>query len=155
MRSKMTHVTRLLAIALMMLMPIATACANPPGDSNAQAASSQSPAIDPTGNAASGHAVEIVVAGYVNHGPLQPTVQAVKDVAAKYGDSVHITSVDLSSKDGQKYFKDYKLTAHMNIIINGKCEYTVNGKKVVFQWFEGQQWTKQDLDDVLASLLGK
>ena len=34
------------------------------------------------------NAVKVVVAGYMNHGPLQPTVQAIKDVLAKYGDKV-------------------------------------------------------------------
>ena len=29
----------------------------------------------------------------------------------------------------------------MNVIINGKYTYQVNGKNVTFQWFEGQGWT--------------
>ncbi|MBI2908011.1 MAG: hypothetical protein HYX92_10190 [Chloroflexi bacterium] len=155
MRPKLTGSALLLWLAGSALIIAATACASTPDDFAAQAASSQSSAAMPQGNAAvSSRPIEIVVAGYVTHGPLKPTVDAVKEVAAKYGDSIHISSVDMSSKEGKTYFKDHKLTAHMNIIINGKYEYTVNGKKVVFQWFEGQQWTKQDLDAVLASLVG-
>ena len=41
----------------------------------------------------------------------------------------------------------------MNVIINGKYTYQVNGKDVTFQWFEGQQWTKADLDAI--SLVSK
>lgn len=99
--------------------------------------------------------VDVVVAGYYNHGPLQPTVQAIKQVTSKYGDKVAITWIDLSTKEGEDYFKEHGLSAHMNIIINGKYEYNVNGKDVIFQWFEGQQWTKTDLDTVLSNLVSK
>jgi hypothetical protein len=97
--------------------------------------------------------ITVVVAGYINHGPLQPTVGAIKEVLAKYDDKVNVTWVDLATAQGQNYFKEHGLTAHMNVIINGKYEYQVNGKDVIFQWFEGQQWTKQDLDAVLENLL--
>ena len=112
------------------------------------------PSVTPTTSSAP-DAVKLVVAGYINHGPMQPTVQAIKDVLAKYGDKVSVSWVDLNTKDGQAYFKQYGLTAHMNVIINGKYQYQVNGKTVTFQWFEGQQWTRQDLDAVIASLVNK
>jgi len=99
--------------------------------------------------------VGVVVAGYYNHGPLQPTVQAIKQVTSKYGDRVTITWIDLATKEGENYFKQHGLTAHMNIIINGKYQYHINGKDVIFQWFEGQQWNRQDLDAVLSSLVSK
>ena len=101
------------------------------------------------------NAVKVVVAGYMNHGPLRPTVQAIKDVLAKYGNKVDVTWVDLGTKDGAAYFKANNITAHMNVIINGKVTYNVKGKNVTFQWFEGQQWTRQDLDTVLAGLVSK
>jgi hypothetical protein len=101
------------------------------------------------------NAVKVVVAGYMNHGPLQPTIQAIKDVMAKYGDKVAVTWVDLGTQAGVTYFKQNGLTAHMNIIINGKFTYNVNGKDVTFQWFEGQQWTKADLESVISGLVSK
>jgi hypothetical protein len=101
------------------------------------------------------NAVDVVVAGFINHGPLQPTVQAIKDVLTKYGDKVKVTWVDSSTQQGQDYFKAHGLTAHMNVIINGTSRYQVNGKTVDFLWFEGQQWTKKDLDTVLAGLINK
>ena len=109
----------------------------------------------PASGVVSSTVIDVVVAGYINHGPLQPTVQAIKDVLAKYGDKVKVTWIDLNTTQGADYFKVHGLTAHMNVIINGSSRYQVNGKAVDFQWFEGQQWTRQDLDTVLAGLVSK
>ena len=43
----------------------------------------------------------------------------------------------------------------MNVIINGTSSYQVDGKTVDFLWFEGQQWSRKDLDSVLAALVTK
>jgi hypothetical protein len=99
--------------------------------------------------------VIVVIAGYINHGPMQPTVHAIKEVLSKYDDKVAVTWIDLATTEGQSYFQDHGLTAHMNVIINGTSRYQVNGKTVDFEWFEGQQWTETDLDAVLANLVGK
>jgi hypothetical protein len=99
--------------------------------------------------------INVVVAGYINHGPLQPTVRAIKDVLAKYGDKVNVIWIDITTKEGQDYLNAHQLTAHMNVIINGTSKYQVNGKPVEFTWFEGQGWTKQDLDTVLSGLVNK
>ena len=99
--------------------------------------------------------VSVVVAGYINHGPMQPTVQAIKDVLAKYDDKVTVTWIDLATAEGQTYFQEHGLTAHMNVIINGTSKYQVGGKTVNFEWFEGQQWTQEELDEVLANLINK
>lgn len=97
--------------------------------------------------------VTVVVAGYINHGPMQPTVRAIKEVLSKYDGDVDVTWVDLATSEGQSYFQEHGLTAHMNVIINGTYEYEINGKTVDFQWFEGQQWTEEELDKVLAGLI--
>ncbi len=99
--------------------------------------------------------VSVVIAGYINHGPMQPTVRAIKEVLSKYDDKVAVTWVDLDTTEGQSYFQEQELTAHMNVIINGTSRYQVNGRTVDFEWFEGQQWTETDLDAVLASLVNK
>ncbi len=128
--------------------PQSTASSQPidPSTTSAQKAPDQAVKISP---------INVVVAGYIDHGPLQPTVRAIKDVLSKYGDKVTVTWVDLSSQQGQDYFKEHQLSAHMNVIINGTSQYEVNGRSVDFQWFEGQQWTRQDLDTVLAGLADK
>jgi hypothetical protein len=101
----------------------------------------------------SGDKVNIVVAGYINHGPLQPTVDAIKDVISKHGDKLNVEWIDLTTDEGQKYFQDHGLTAHMNVLINGKYKYKVDGKDVDFEWFEGQNWNKNDLDTVINDVL--
>ncbi|MGB8706906.1 MAG: hypothetical protein WCD72_03015 [Dehalococcoidia bacterium] len=99
--------------------------------------------------------VIVVVAGYINHGPMQPTVRAIKEVLAKYDDKVAVTWIDEATTQGQSYCQEHGITAHMNVIINGTSTYQVDDKTVVFEWFEGQQWTETDLDAVLANLVGK
>jgi hypothetical protein len=109
----------------------------------------------PASAAVTSKVIDVVVAGYINHGPLQPTVTAIKDVLSKYSDRVKVTWVDSATQQGQDYFKAHGLTAHMNVIVNGTSRYQVNGKTVDFLWFEGQQWTRKDLDTVLAGLINK
>jgi hypothetical protein len=97
--------------------------------------------------------VEVVVLGMVNHDPIQPTVNAIKEVTSKYGSDVNLKLIDMENEEGQKYSKEHNLKAHLNVVINGKYQYKVNGNKITFQWFEGQQWSKEDLDEVISSLL--
>ncbi len=102
---------------------------------------------------AADNSVNIVVVGDISHGPMQPTVKAIKNVTAKYGDMVNVTWMDMGTTEGMQYAQEHGLSAHLNILINGKYSYTYNGKEIVFQWFEGQQWTKEDLDAVIAGIL--
>ena len=170
MKTKMTNLIKILPAVLLLLgISISIACSpnsksapemptSPTGKSESiQPATPPLATASQTVNQSSAlqNTVSVVVAGYMNHGPLQPTVKAIKDVLAKYGDKVAVTWIDLGTKDGVAYFKQNGLTAHMNVIINGTYKYKVNGKDVVFQWFEGQQWTKQDLDAVLSNLINK
>lgn len=99
--------------------------------------------------------VKVVIVGYINHEPLKETVDKIKEVLAKYGDKLDITWMDTDTVNGSVYAVTNDLKAHMNIVINGKYTYKVNGKDITFQWFEGEQWTVQDLDAVLASLVSK
>lgn len=97
--------------------------------------------------------VKIDVAGYISHGPMQPTIDAIKEVTSKYGDKVNVSWYDMNTADGSKFMTDNHLSAHLNILIDGKYTYLVNNKQVTFQWFEGQQWTKADLDSVISDTL--
>lgn len=128
---------------------------NPPDNTESAAEPSQAPSpSEETGPpTVPAIPVSVVIAGYINHGPMQPTVRAIKEVLSKYDGNVDVTWVDLATTQGQSYFQEHGLTAHMNVIINGKSEYEVNGKTVDFEWFEGQQWTKEELDTVLAGLI--
>jgi hypothetical protein len=101
----------------------------------------------------SGNQVNVIVFGYIAHGPMQSTIDAIRNVTAKYGNAVNVTWIDLNTQEGQQYSQQTGLSAHMNILINGAYEYTLNGKTVTFQWFEGGTWTQSDLDAVISSLL--
>jgi hypothetical protein len=103
--------------------------------------------------AASTDKVIIDVAGMINHGPMQPTVEAIKEVTSKFGENVTINWIDTTTEDGQKWLQDHGLSAHMNILINGNYKFNLDGKEVTFQWFEGQYWTKEDLEAVINDVL--
>jgi hypothetical protein len=145
------------SLALGCSPPSSIATKSPPANSLPEAGLSLTSPPSKEGSAAtvSSNQVTIIVAGYINHGPLQPTVRAIKEVLAKYGDKVVVTWVDMATAQGDSYFKEHGLTAHMNVIINGTSKYQVSGKNVDFQWFEGQQWNKNDLDTILANLVNK
>ena len=152
-----------LAVLMLVLLAGSFACTGQPAvgvnpSESGKTETTQPPSTNPTPSqtpANSSTEVSVVVAGYYNHGPMQPTTQVIKQVTAKYGDKVTVTSIDLATKEGEDYFQKNGLTAHMTVIIDGKYQYHVNGKDVTFQWFEGQQWSKQDLDAVLSSLVSK
>jgi hypothetical protein len=100
-------------------------------------------------------AVRVVIVGVINHEPLKETVDKIKEVLAKYGDKLDITWIDSDTVYGGVYAATNDLKAHMNIVINDQCTCKVNDKDITFQGFEGGQWTMQDLDAVLVSLVGK
>jgi hypothetical protein len=97
--------------------------------------------------------VDVVVVGYLTHGPMQPSITAIKEVTSKYGDQISVTWMDLDTAEGKQYSDEHGLSAHLNILINGHYQFLVNGRKVTFQWFEGTEWTRNDLDTVLSALL--
>jgi hypothetical protein len=100
-------------------------------------------------------AVKVGIVGYINHEPFKDTVDRIKEVLAKYGAKIDVIWYDMDAPNGGVYAALNKLDAHMSIVINGKCTYGVKGKDVTFQWFEGEQWTAQDLDTVIAGLINK
>ena len=105
------------------------------------------------GAVAASDKVNIEVGGMINHGPMQPTVEAIKEVTSSYGDKVNVTWIDITTDEGQKWLQDHGLTAHLNILINGNYKFNVDGKEVIFQWFEGQNWTKEELDAVIGDVI--
>jgi hypothetical protein len=173
MKTKMNNLIKVLTPVLLVLgISIAIACSpnstsipeNPreitigPAEGSESSQGATSPpaaAAQPVKEPPAVHNVDVVIAGYLNHGPMQPTIRAIKDILAKYEDNVAVTWIDLGTQEGAAYFKQNNLTAHMNVIINGTYEYNVNGKHIEFQWFEGTQWTKQDLDAVLSNLINQ
>jgi hypothetical protein len=110
--------------------------------------------LAPGADAATGSGVHIVEIGMFTHGPMQPTLKAVDEILGNYSDQVHVTKYDITTPEGAQYAKDHGITAHFSLFIDGKNHFLVGGKDVTFEWFEGQEWTKQDLDAVIAAELG-
>jgi hypothetical protein len=105
-------------------------------------------------NAESKAVVNVVEVGMLSHGPMQPTVRSVDEVVGKYNNQVNLTKIDITTVEGGQYAKDHGITAHFDLFIDGKDHYVINGKDVTFQWFEGDGWTKQDLDNAIATETG-
>jgi hypothetical protein len=102
---------------------------------------------------------------YLNHSPLRPTLTAVDEVLASYGDRVEVNRYDVDTPEGETFAKAHKLTGHtpLAIFINGSMDLTVDGRQVKFFSFpKGQgtfmapagSWTVEDLDAALAQATG-
>jgi hypothetical protein len=110
-----------------------------------------------TGQADGPVQVEIIS---LDHSPIRPAVQEVKDVAAEYGDKVTVQSYNFDTPEGAAFAQEHDLTEHtpIAIFVNGKMEFELDGRPVKFHSFpqnggtdmvaEGQ-WTMADLRAVL------
>jgi hypothetical protein len=96
---------------------------------------------------------------YMNHGPLQATIDDVKSLAAKYGPRVTVAWHDVDTQDGEKFMAAKKLTGHIPLVIwvNDSFRLRVDGKDVSFTgfptgsgpaFFQGK-WTMADLQKAL------
>lgn len=99
--------------------------------------------------------VKVEVVGYIKHEPLQGVIETIKDTVEEYGDKVQVNWVDIETTEGSIYAALHHLESHMTILVDGKYECQANGKTVTFQGFEGGQWTKQDLDVVIANSINR
>ena len=96
----------------------------------------------------------------LDHAPIRPAVQEVKDVAAEYGDKVIVQSYNFDTTEGAAFAQEHGLTEHtpIAIFVNGKMEFELDGHSIKFQSFpkdggtgmvaEGL-WTMADLRAVL------
>lgn len=96
----------------------------------------------------------------LDHAPIRPTVQEVKDAAAEFGDKVTVQSYNFDTPEGTAFAEAHDLTEHtpIAIFVNGQMDYKVDGRSVQFYSFpqnagtgmvaEGV-WTMDDLRAVL------
>ena len=102
---------------------------------------------------------------YMNHGPLRPTVEQIRQVLSRYGDKVRPSWYDFESKEGEKFMAQKGLKQHIPLIIwiNGKSVVPVEGKDVQFSGFPSGsgpavfqgKWTMEDLQKVLDQMTDK
>ena len=115
-----------------------------------------------TGFSASPVTVDIL---YMNHGPLQPTVEQIKQVLSGYGERVSSSWYDFDSKEGERFMAQKGIRQHIPMVIwvNGKSAVSVEGKDVQLMGFPSGsgpapfqgKWTMEDLRKALDRLTDK
>ena len=110
---------------------------------------------------AAGKKVEIF---YLPHRPAMEVVRDVEDVLKKYN-NITIKKYNFEDPANSEMLEKYNLKKHMPIaiFINGKHEFSIGTRKVVFEnfpkgnafvpFFEGN-WSYRDLETVLKNLSG-
>ena len=102
---------------------------------------------------------------YMNHGPLQPTLEQIKQIFSLYGDKIDATWYDFESKEGEQFMGKKGITQHTPLVIwiNGKSALPLDGKEIRFvgfptgagpAFFQGK-WTMENLRQALYQATGK
>jgi hypothetical protein len=101
-----------------------------------------------------GAKVEIVAVIPVAHGCHKTSEGELKKAYQAHPNDIHLTIVDLQGPDAAKY----KSKVGVNwtaIAINGKTDFSVNGKQVQLQRAEGQSYQPSDLVPIIEEQLKK
>ena len=99
---------------------------------------------------------------YMNHGPLLPSIEQIKQVFSKYGNKISVSWYDFETKEGEQFMAKKGLTQHVPLVIwlDGKSAFPVNGKEIKFVGFptgagpaafQGK-WTMEDLRQALNQM---
>jgi len=102
---------------------------------------------------------------YMNHGPLQDSLEGIKKVFSQYKGKVTVSWYDYETKAGEDFMAKKKITQHIPLVIwmDNQVKFKVDGKDMVFAgfptgsgpaFFQGK-WTMADLQKVLDQLTGK
>jgi hypothetical protein len=102
---------------------------------------------------------------YMNHGPLRPSLQQIRDIFSTYGDKISVSWYDFESKEGEQFKAKKGIHQHIPLVIwlDGKFALPVNGKEIKFvgfptgsgpAFFQGK-WTMEDLRNALNQITNK
>jgi hypothetical protein len=102
---------------------------------------------------------------YMNHGPLQDSLEQIKKVFSQYGSGITVSWYDFESKEGEQFMAKKGITQHVPLVIwlDGKSSVQVNGKEIKFvgfptgsgpALFQGK-WTMNDLRVALDQITNK
>jgi hypothetical protein len=106
---------------------------------------------------------DVVEIFYLPHPPAEAVVKDVEAVLKKYS-QFKVDKYSFEDPKGREPVLKYKLREHMPVVIfiNGKNEFILGNKKVIFKnfpkgnafvpMFEGN-WSYQDLDSILSSIV--
>ena len=99
---------------------------------------------------------------YMNHGPLQSSLEQIKKVFSQYGNKISVSWYDFESKEGEQFMAKKRVTQHIPLVIwmNDKVKFQVGGKEIIFAgfptgsgpiFFQGK-WTMDDLRTALNQI---
>ena len=102
---------------------------------------------------------------YMNHGPLLPSIEQIKQVFSKYGNKITVSWYDFETKEGEQFMAKKGVNQHVPLVIwmDGKYSIPVNGKEIKFVGFptgsgpasfQGK-WTIDDLRVALNQITNK
>jgi ABC-type uncharacterized transport system substrate-binding protein len=102
---------------------------------------------------------------YMNHGPLQDTVNGIKKIFSQYKEKVSVSWYDFETKEGEAFMAKKKINQHIPLVIwmDDQVKFKVDGKDIIFAgfptgsgpaFFQGK-WTMADLQKALDQLTGK
>ncbi len=102
---------------------------------------------------------------YMNHGPLQQSLQQMRDIFSKYGNKLTVSWYDFETREGEQFMAKKGITQHVPLIIwlEGKYALPLNGKEIKFVGFptgsgpaafQGK-WTMDDLRSALDQITSK
>jgi len=102
---------------------------------------------------------------YMNHGPLLPSLEQIKQVFSKYGNKIIVSWYDFESREGEQFMAKKGIRQHVPLVIwiDGKFAVPVNGKEINFVGFptgsgpadfQGK-WTMDDLRQALNQITNK
>jgi hypothetical protein len=102
---------------------------------------------------------------YMNHGPLQSSLDQIKQVFSKYGSKIEVSWYDFETKEGEQFMAKKGVNQHVPLVIwlDGKFAIPVNGKEIKFVGFptgsgpaafQGK-WTMEDLQQALNQITNK
>ena len=102
---------------------------------------------------------------YMNHGPLQPTIKAIRELCNGYGKTLTVSWYNFESPEGEKFMATKGVHQHLPLVIwiAGNPTVKVKGKEIEFVGFptgsgppsfQGK-WTLDDLRGALDQAAGK
>jgi hypothetical protein len=99
---------------------------------------------------------------FMNHGPLRPTLDQLKDLFAKYGDKLSVRWHDFESQEGETFMAKMGITSHVPLVIwiNGKDSMDIDGTSCTFSGFPSGsgpatfqgKWTLEQVGKALDSV---
>ena len=99
---------------------------------------------------------------YMNHGPLQSSLEQIKKVFSQYGNKISVSWYDFETKEGEQFMAKKGIRQHIPLVIwmNDKVKFQVGGKEIIFAgfptgsgpiFFQGK-WTMDDLRTALNQI---